>query len=311
LQERDQIYFELLKQKVVAVMQQSYPGINPSMAGWKGQEITDFQEELRIKVNANVSEKWFYTHMKSSHTALPRIDMLNFLSKYAGYTNWDDFVFKNKTLVTTGVYKNNSNHYFIIVPLLALVIVGILFGVFKLFNIQEYKFTIIDADTREPINGGKTEIILMLEGESPVHFLAGSDGVFNLKTDKSKIKMVVNSPCYQTDTIVRIVTKLNRHELIMLKPNDYELMIHYFSTMKVDDWEKRRKRLNEIIDEGAMIYQVINNKEATGMALYNKQEFIDKLTMPASTLKNIEILGTQYKNGKMMVLRFRTSDNTK
>jgi len=292
-------------------MQQSYPGINPSMAGWKGQEITDFQEELRIKVNANVSEKWFYTHMKSSHTALPRIDMLNFLSKYAGYTNWDDFVFKNKTLVTTGVYKNNSNHYFIIVPLLALVIVGILFGVFKLFNIQEYKFTIIDADTREPIDGGKTEIILMLEGESPVHFLAGSDGVFNLKTDKSKIKMVVNSPCYQTDTIVRIVTKLNRHELIMLKPNDYELMIHYFSTMKVDDWEKRRKRLNEIIDEGAMIYQVINNKEATGMALYNKQEFIDKLTMPASTLKNIEILGTQYKNGKMMVLRFRTSDNTK
>jgi len=92
LQNGNKNYFELLKQKIVATMQQSYPGINPSISDWKGQEITDFQEELLIKVNAHISEKWFYNHIKSENRSLPRIDVLNLLSKYAGYANWNDFV---------------------------------------------------------------------------------------------------------------------------------------------------------------------------------------------------------------------------
>jgi len=75
--------------------------------------------------------------------------------------------------------------------------------------------------------------------------------------------------------------------------------------MKVDDWEKRRTQLNGMIDDGAMICQVVNDKEATGMALYNKQEFIDKLTMPSGSLKNIEVLSSQAREGKIVVLRFR------
>ena len=66
------------------MMQQSYPGINSAISEWKGQDITDFQEELLSKVNAHISEKWFYTHMKSTNKTLPRIDVLNLLSKYAG-----------------------------------------------------------------------------------------------------------------------------------------------------------------------------------------------------------------------------------
>ena len=289
-------------------MQQSYPGINPSVADWKGQEITDFQEDLRIKVNAQISEKWFYTHMKSTHATLPRIDMLNFLSKYAGYANWDDFIFKNRQKVRVSTAPMNANRYFFLIPLLALVIVCIFFGIFKLFNTREYRFTFIDADTHEPISSNSTEVILLPDGESPVPYLVGSDGCFHLKTDKSKIRMVVKSPYYQVDTIVRIVRKLDLNEMVMLKPDDYALMIHYFSMMKVDDWEKRRNRLNEMINDDAMIYQVINDKEAIGMTLYNKQEFIDKLTMPSGSLKNIEILRSQFRNGKIIVLRFRINE---
>ena len=120
--------------------------------------------------------------------------------------------------------------------------------------------------------------------------------------------MVVSSPYYQTDTVVRIVKKLNTDEMVFLKPNDYALMIHYFSMMKVDNWQKRRSRLNEMIDDGAMIYQIMNNKDGTGMALFNKQEFIDKLTMPSGSLKNIEILSSQYRKGKIMLLRFCVND---
>jgi hypothetical protein len=150
-----------------------------------------------------------------------------------------------------------------------------------------------------------------LDGESPDHHLVDDQGRFYFKTDKSKIKLVVKSPYYKIDTIIRIVRKLNRNEVVMLEPDDYALMIQYFSLMKVDDWEKRRNRLNEMIDDNAMICQVFNDKEASGVALYNKQEFIDKLTIPSSSLKNIDVLRTQFKDGKIMVLRFRIKTEKK
>ena len=65
MQNQDIQIFGLLKQKIAARMQQSFPGINPSISEWKGQEIVDFQEELLHKVNAHISEKWFYTHIKA------------------------------------------------------------------------------------------------------------------------------------------------------------------------------------------------------------------------------------------------------
>lgn len=186
----DQIYFEELKKKIVAMMQQSFPGINPMISEWKGQEITDFQEELLIKVNAHISEKWFYTHMKSIHKFLPRIDVLNLLSRYAGYSNWDDFVFKNQDLMPSGSTSVPSSAtlsgqisgrpylYFIIVPLVALVIVFIFIALFKLFNTREYKFCLYDADTKEPITNSKIEVRLLLEGESPVTSYCSTSGCF-------------------------------------------------------------------------------------------------------------------------------------
>jgi hypothetical protein len=293
-------------------MQESYPGINPSIAEWKGQEITDFQEDLRIRVNAHISEKWFYTHMKSSQPSIPRIDMLNLLSKYAGYANWDEFVFKNTGVIGSEQPEvsgqKSTNRFFLLVPLLVLVIVIIFYGLFRLFNTQQYRFCFCDADTREPITNSQIEVTLLLEGETPVQNLAGRDGCFVLKTDKSLVKMVVKAPYYHTDTIRRIVRKLNRNEMVMLHADDYSLMIHYFSMMKVDDWEKRRNRLESMIDDGAMICQVVNGREATGMALYNKEEFIDKMTIPSGNLKNIEILSSQMRDNKIMVLRFRINE---
>jgi hypothetical protein len=313
LQRDDQAYFEELKKRIVVVMQQSYPGIHPSISEWKGQEITDFQEELLNKVNAHISEKWFYTHMKSSSPTLPRIDVLNLLSKYAGYANWDDFIYKNPKLLPHGSIPSvkSANRYFYIVPVLVLVIVAVFFGLFKLFNTREYKFCFYDADTREPINNIKIEVRLLLEGESPVTSFCDSNGCFILKTDKSLIRLVVSAPYYKTDTIVRIVKKLDLNEIVSLHANDYALMIHYFSQMKVDDWQNRRDRLQKMIDDGAMIYQVMGTKDAIGTELYNKQEFIDKLTVPSGSLKNIEILDTKFRNEKIMVLRFRVKEQSR
>jgi len=318
LSRNDKAYFEELKKKIVAMMQQSYPGINPSISEWRGQEITDFQEELLRKANAHISEKWFYNHMKSVSRTLPRIDVLNLLCKYAGYANWDDFVFKNQDLISAAQSENTSadavtkpdairaNHYFLLIPFAAIIIFLIFFGIFKLFNTREYKFCFYDFDTKEPITNSKIEVKVLLEGETPASSFCSNDGCFFLKTDKSLVRLVVSTPYYQTDTITRIVRKLNPNEIVSLHANDYALMIHYFSQMKVDDWGKRRIRLDSMIDDGAMIYQLYNEKNAaSGMELLNKQEFIDKLTMPSGSLKNIEVLDTKFHAGKIMVLRFR------
>jgi hypothetical protein len=311
---KDHSNFELLKQKIVEVMQQSYPGINPVIEEWKGQEITDFQEDLRVKVNANLSEKWFYTHMKSEHDSLPRIDILNILSRYAGYANWDDFVFRSKSADAPTIRRQpilkrgpSPDQYFMLIPVVALIILAILFGLFKFFNTREYRFCLVDADTREPIRE-KAELVLLPEGESPVHYFTGNDGCFLLKTDKSRIRLVVRAPYYRTDTIVRTVRKLHRDETVMLKADDYALMIHYFSMMKVDDWERRRAKLDSLIDERAIIYQVISDRDASGIMVLDKQEFIGKLTIPSGSLRNIEILRTGIRNGKIMLLRFRIND---
>ena len=113
MHQEDKILFTLLKKEIVAAMKQSYPGMNPEISDWKGQEITDFQEDLLIKVNGRLSEKWFYSHIKTSNPSLPRIDVLNMLSKYAGYSNWNDFRYKNSEQIPLAdkLKKTNSIFY--------------------------------------------------------------------------------------------------------------------------------------------------------------------------------------------------------
>lgn len=300
--------FDLLKQKIAEQMQQSFPGINPSISEWKGQEIVDFQEELLQKVNAHISEKWFYSHVKSARDTLPRIDILNLLSKYAGYTNWDDFRFNNpgqEAAVTNTLKK--ANRYFIYVPLLVISVLAIMFFLFKMVSTKDYKFRFYDADTKEPVTNNIIEVNVLKEGESPVSYLCGPDGSFILRTDKINVHFVIKSPLYQTDTIIRLLDKFHREEIVQLRPDNYAMMIQYFSTMNVKDWQKRRDQLNMMISDSALIYQVFS-KELIGVDLYNKWEFINKLTLPSTGLKDIEILDTRYQGDKITLIRFKQKE---
>lgn len=288
-------------------MQQSYPGLSSDISEWKGQDIVNFQEELLQKVNAHISEKWFYTHMKSDKATLPRIDVLNLLCRYAGYADWNDFVYHNDGEKAKPVFRS-GNRYFILVPVLVIGILGVFYLVNRLISTKTYSFCFYDATTREQIINTDIEVKIILDEESPMTYLCGPDGCFNLKTDRSYIKMVVNSPYYRNDTIKRILKKFNPQETIGLQANDYALMLRYFSEMNTRDWQNRRLKLDEMFDEDAMIYQVVNDKNGTGVELFSKWEFIDKLTMPSQTLKNIEILNTKYIGDRIAVLRFRVAD---
>ena len=307
MKEKDKYNFELLKQKIVELMQQSFPGINPSISEWKGQEIVDFQEELLQHANAHISEKWFYSHIKSENKSLPRIDILNLLSKYVGYANWNDFKFKNSDNSIPIASPEKANRYFIYVPVIVLLILGAFFVFFKVLNTREYQFRFIDADTAEPIINQPIEVKVLLDGESPVNYICEHGNSFNLKTSRANVRFVVESPYYQPDTIFRILDRFNREEIVKLRPDNYAMMIHYFSTMNVKDWQKRRDQLNVMISDSAMIYQVFT-KEAIGVELFNKWEFINKLTLPSTGLRKIEILDTKYEGDKISIIRFRQKE---
>ena len=306
--EKEYQYFELLKKEIITVFRQSYPGASPFIAEWKGQEIVDFQEDLLQKADGQISEKWFYTHMKSGSSTLPRIDVLNLLSKYAGYANWDDFAYRHRETIPLTADQRNANRVFLLVPVLVLVVLGILFGLYRLAFTREYAFCFVDADTREPIKNSIIDITLLKEGESPVSYLCSDDGCFFLKTGRSHIRFVVQSPYYLTDTIDRVLDKFQRMENIKLKPNNYALMLSYFSRQGVKDWQQRREQLDKMLDDAAVICQVYGSA-SIGMEIFTKWEFIDKMTMPSSSLKHIEVLDSKTVNDKIVILRFRIKTN--
>lgn len=244
--------------------------------------------------------------MKSESKTLPRIDVLNLLSRYAGYQGWDDFKFRNGSQSSASTSLRKTNRVFILIPLLALAILAIIFMVFNIYNTHTYRFCFYDADTREPITGSIIEVTLLHPDESPVNFLCGPDGCMELKTNNVQVKLVIKTPYYYTDTVVRILDRYKQEEMVRLRPNNYALMIHYFSRMNVMDWQRRRNQLDRMISDSALIYQVYTSGE--GMELYTKWEFINKLTMPATSLKHIEILDTKYLDDRIMMLRFRQKE---
>ncbi|TSA26542.1 MAG: hypothetical protein D4R67_07660 [Bacteroidetes bacterium] len=302
--QQEKAIFRLLKKEVATAMQHSYPAISPDISEWKGKEIVDFQEEMASRVSGQISEKWFYTHMKTDSGSLPRIDVLNLLSRFCGYTGWDDFCHRNSSLSRSDTPLRKANRVFLVIPLLVIAILAILFVVFKLYNTLEYRICFYDADTREPITNNIIEVSLLLPGESPVNFLCSADGCLVLKTDQTMVTLVVKTPYYQPDTVVRVLDRFKREEMVRLRPNNYALMIHYFSRMNVKDWQQRRNQLDRMLSDSALIYQVYNTG-AVGMELFSKWEFINKLTMPASSLNQIEILDTKYMKDRIVVLRFR------
>ena len=294
-------YFEFLKKEIVNMLKLTYPAISDNVEDWKGQTITFFQEDLLEKVNEHISERWFYNHMKSTGKGLPRIDMLNLLSRYAGYSDWQEFTYKHKGEISSEI--GNPNRVFIMVPLIVLLTLVVFYTLFKVLSVKEYQFCFVSADDLSSVISRKTQIEILDRDESPKTKFCDSVGCVKIKTDKIKIRFVVKSPYYKTDTIERVLKKFTRSEMVKLHTNDYALMIHYFSTSNVDDWKKRKEQLDMMFADSARIYEVFNGS-TMGIELYDKQEFINKLTVPTGSLKQIEILDTKYVQEQIVALRF-------
>lgn len=273
MHQEEKILFSLLKKEIAGTMRKSYPGIDPDMSNWKGQNITDLQEDLLIRVNGRLSEKWFYTHMKASNPTLPRIDVLNMLSKYAGYINWQDFRHRKVASLPVQKAQGKSLSNLILFPLVIFSVLTLLFVIIKQINTQNYRVTFFDNDTREPVTGTNIHAELFIPGETPMNYKSDKEGSIVVRTNESKIRMIVRVPHYLTDTITRMLRKFNRVEEVGLQPDSYSLMISYFSRSDIKAWEKRREQLDNMFNDDAMIYRLPEKDDITGIVLYNKQEF--------------------------------------
>jgi len=204
------------------------------------------------------------------------------------------------------ISTDNSKRVFYIMPFVLLIILTGLYLGFSAIYTQEYTFCFYDSDFKLPIKDAIIEITVLNDDESPVNYLCSNDGCFSLKTSERSIKFMVETPYYHSDTIVRTLNKFNRTENVRLKIDDYAVMIHYFSNSNVKDWIKRRENLDQMLSDSAKIFQVSNG--TVGMEIYNKWEFINKLTLPAHSLRNIEVIDSKYKDGKITHLRFTQNE---
>lgn len=324
----EHIRFNDLKKEIAETFRKTYPSCNIPIEDWKGQDIENFQEELIAKVKGRISEKWFYTHIKSESDKLPRIDMLNMLSQYAGYQDWRDFTTNQKDFTKETeeqapvierivpdpaqirsenekaqefIPKKRKSIFWIITIGSVLLFILLAVLLFK-GNSKTYRCCFTDINGSALVPNSKIEVRLLKDHESPITIVCDNNGCFEFKTSKKSIQFFVNSPYYKADTIIRSLNEPLTEERIKLKTNDYALMIHYFSTSNINDWKQRRMHLEDMIARDAKIIQVYI--DGSGMELYNKEEFINKLTMPLKSLKNIEIIETRYSENQITLLRF-------
>ncbi|WP_187478387.1 hypothetical protein [Amniculibacterium sp. G2-70] len=372
----DILHFEQLKTEVQNQYLKNHTPSHDDISKWKGIDIIYFQEDLRKITKANISEKSFYTYFKSSSvTKLPRIDMLNLLSIYAGYASWYEFkkthLFANEVLnenedeVETGEApsseqkidtpsfepvkieekevtseteksilqtsdsenkdvtgiptinlddkkrKKNSivkENLWVAISILLLIMVA--FFAFKdMLLMKEYTFKFIDADRNSNINAD-LDVKILNKNESPILIKVLPNQPFVYKTHNKELTMVVSSPYYKSDTIQRNLVNAPDTENIELKPNDYAIMLYYYSK-SIQDLKKKRENLNKLINNNAVIYQVFDN-ERYGVETMDKQRYISLVTLPTTSLENldvIDIIGD--KNGKISMIKFKIGNNEK
>ncbi len=252
-----------------------------------------------MSVKGSISEKSFYSYFKNDPKKLPRIDMLNLFSKYCGYEHWNDFIktFDKKRTIR---FYNNAIFWKLIGGSFVLVMILIYFLSPKEHT---FHFCFVDPDRNQSIVNNPIDIIILNTAQSSFNRRSDSLGCFSWSTKNEYIHFVVQSPYYKTDTIYRTY-KDHSAEKVFLRTDDYALMLHYYANNKINDWKDRKVELQKLIADKAAIFQVLPHD--LGIEIYSKNQFINFLTTPTNSLKNIEFIETIRNHKQIVKLKFRT-----
>lgn len=324
--------FELLKKDITKRFFESNSATSKDISEWKGQDIVTFQEDIFAKTKSTVSEKWFYTYFKSDFKKLPRIDMLNILSQYAGHTSWAAFSrlhqkeekipvilpevpgpveLMPKQEPAETIEKEHTPHenipkkrphYFLITIFLLLVLTALPVGIyFGFFYQKTYEFCFLDADRNTYITD-PIEITIAREGFTPLE-LVSANGCVEFSSMEDTVLMTVSSPYHKKDTFKINLHQYQGKENIRLEPDDYKVMLRHYSKSS-QSVKERIKMLDEMIADNALIYQVYDN-EYFGVEVLSKKQYINLVSLPTSSLKNFTLIEAERKNGKIVKIKFK------
>jgi len=122
------------------------------------------------------------------------------------------------------------------------------------------------------------EIKVIKEKESPILYKVNPGECFYINTKDKTLRMEVSTPLYEKVEIFRNLEDAPEVEHIALKPDDYALMLYYYSTKDKDNSslehiKNRQQKLNHLISDNALIYQIFDN-EIYGVETLSKQKYI-------------------------------------
>ena len=335
--------FEILKKSIAERFLEENSAQSTDVSKWKGQEIVVFQEDLFKKTKSTVSEKWFYTYFKSDFKKLPRIDMLNLLAQYCGYKNWPHYL-NQKELeffgetekvepvkiirpeVTTDKVdipvekeveikseeeviltdtklpkKSKTKNIAIVTSVFSSLVIIALSVFFLFFKTKNYEFCFVDSDRQATVKNS-VEVTILRQGFTPL-YLTSKTGCINFESKSDTIKMVVSTPYHKLDTFNINLHQYRQPEKILLEPDDYKVMLYYYSN-SAKDLKQRIAKLNQMIDDNALIYQVYDN-DFFGVEILTKQQYINLVSLPTTSLKNYNLIESESKNGKIIKLKFK------
>lgn len=220
----------------------------------------------------------------------------------------------NLQLKETENQPNNNNNklfgkkYFWLV-ISSILAITVIFLVFRdNWMIKEYRYSFIDADRNTPIKD-ELDVKIVKKDESPILFRVKPNESFIYTTKSKNLTMIVSSPFYRPDTIKRNLENAPESENIELKPNDYAIQLFYYSK-SIKDFKKKREQLNNLISDNAVITQVFDN-EIYGVETLDKQKYISLVTLPTTSLENLNVIDTQMKNGKIVMIKFKITTDEK
>lgn len=291
-------YFQSLKNDVLLVYKERYPYFSGTWKTFSSQDILNLIELIENTVKQTVSEKWIYTHLKpDTNEKLPRKDMLDILSQLVGYSGWDEYVFKHNESIVLPVqlvkkrYKNKLIWFGLL--LLITVISAFVFYSFIVEKDTIHSLKVKDSYTNDIINNDDIKALIVNDSsETPVEII---DSELQITT-KDSARVVIKSPFYEDKEI--LVKNQHPHQNIVLKPDDYAMMLKAFMKSDIKDWQTRKKQLNKILADELEVIVMLKND--LGAEYFNKQEFSEKLIVPSQSLQRMKIVEIQ-NNDKQQI----------
>lgn len=181
---------------------------------------------------------------------------------------------------------------------------------------KTYTYCFTDADRAVSVMN-TIEIKVIKENESPILYKIKPGECFRYSTKDKNLKLQISAPFYEDLEVNRSLENAPEEEMIELKPDDYKMAVNYFSIKDANGnpelLKQKRKQLDNLISNNAIIYQVYDNA-TYGIETLDKQKYITLVTTPTTSLKNLSVIEMKREKGKIVSIKFKianTDENNK